>query len=199
MPRLILSFLGPASILLDGGPIIHLTAKTQALLCYLAVESEHPHRRASLAGLLWPEQPEETARNSLRQALHQLQHAIGESFLRVTPQTVQFNPASDHFLDVARFTALIAECQAHPHRSSEACRAWATTRPSSLSRASCWSPSDTCSLTPLPTASLNPSTWAAWHPSRRYFPSLQRIPGSPATFRFQSHSSRCPGVVCNFL
>lgn len=130
MPRLTLSFLGQASILLDGGPLLHLTAKSQALLCYLAIESEHPHRRESLAGLLWPEQPEEAARNSLRQALHQLQHAVGEHFLLVTSQTVQFNQASDHFFDVAEFTALIAECQAHAHRSSETCRACTTRRQS---------------------------------------------------------------------
>ena len=123
MRRLTLSLLGRAVILFDGRPIAHLTTKTQALLCYLAVEAEHPHRRTSLSGLLWPQQPEETARNNLRQALHQLQRSIGEGFLLITPQTVQFSQASDHSLDVAQFIALVAECQAHPHRSYDVCRA----------------------------------------------------------------------------
>ncbi len=123
MLRLTLSFFGSMDILLNGRPMDHLNAKTQALLCYLAVESDHPHRRESLVGLLWPEQPEEAARNSLRQAVYQLQHALGEGFLLITPQTVQFNPASDHSLDVAQFTAWITECESHPHRSSLTCHA----------------------------------------------------------------------------
>ena len=35
--------------------------KVRALLAYLAVEADRPHRREALAGLLWPEQPEAKA------------------------------------------------------------------------------------------------------------------------------------------
>jgi DNA-binding SARP family transcriptional activator len=43
------------------------SVKTQALLAYLAVESDWPHRRDVLAGLLWPDQPERAAQHNLSQ------------------------------------------------------------------------------------------------------------------------------------
>jgi DNA-binding SARP family transcriptional activator len=39
--------------------------KVRALLAYLAVEAKWPHRRKALAGLLWPDLPDETARTNL--------------------------------------------------------------------------------------------------------------------------------------
>jgi len=127
MPQLALSLLGHLQITLDGIPLsTHLTTKTQALLAYVAVEADSPHRREKLAGLLWPDQPEEAARISLRQALSQLRRALGNefsSFLCITPQTVQFNPACDYVLDVAEFAALIQACEKHPHRRRETCQA----------------------------------------------------------------------------
>ncbi|MGB5060569.1 MAG: hypothetical protein WBO48_17855, partial [Candidatus Promineifilaceae bacterium] len=38
------------------------TDKARALLAYLAVERQRPHRRESLAALLWPDQPDARAR-----------------------------------------------------------------------------------------------------------------------------------------
>ncbi len=127
MAQLALSLLGHLQITLDGIPLsAPLTTKTQALLAYMAVEADSPHRREKLAGLLWPDQPEEAARTDLRQTLSQLRHALGNefsSFLCVTPQTVQFNPASNYALDVAELVALIQACEKHPHRRRETCRA----------------------------------------------------------------------------
>jgi predicted ATPase/DNA-binding SARP family transcriptional activator len=120
-----LSLLGPLQIARDGKPLaVRLTAKAQALLAYLAVEADMPHPRDFLAGLLWPDHPQAAARNSLRQALHQLRRALGKAappFLLVTRQAVQFNSASDHSLDVAEFSALIRECDGHVHRRRETC------------------------------------------------------------------------------
>ena len=57
-----------AQVTLDGAPVTGFESdKVRALLAYLAVESDRPHRRETLAGLLWPEQPENAARLSLRQ------------------------------------------------------------------------------------------------------------------------------------
>jgi predicted ATPase/DNA-binding SARP family transcriptional activator len=127
MPKLELSLLGRFQIALNGQPITaHLTAKTQALLVFLASEGHEPHRRDALAGLLWPAEPNEAARNSLRQALHQLSHALGDadpSFLLTTPQTVQFNPACDYAVDVTEFTTVLQACETHRHRQRETCRA----------------------------------------------------------------------------
>ena len=47
------------------------TNKSRALLVYLALE-DRVHPRTELAQFLWPGYSEESARNSLRQSLHQL-------------------------------------------------------------------------------------------------------------------------------
>ena len=126
MSRLALSLLGTYQITLDGETIVaRLRAKTQALLAYLAVEAGVPHRREFLAGLLWPDQPNETARSNLRQALHQLQQALGDtapSVLSPTAQTVEFAVSSNCTLDVDEFLRLLHACEVHRHRRQEACR-----------------------------------------------------------------------------
>ena len=53
----------------------HLERRTAALLAYLALEG--PCARWKLAGLLWPESSEATARSNLRQLLHRLREAAG--------------------------------------------------------------------------------------------------------------------------
>jgi len=127
MTHLTISLLGPLQITLDGRPVTDFaTDKARALLAYLAVEAGTPHRRDALAGLLWPDQPQRKARQNLRQALSHLRQAIGdqdepEPFLQVSRETVQFNPASDHWLDVAAFTDLIEACRGHRHRRLETC------------------------------------------------------------------------------
>jgi predicted ATPase/DNA-binding SARP family transcriptional activator len=126
MPRWVLSCLGSLEIKCDDEYLTGLTAKTQALIAYLAIEAHQPHRREALAGLFWGEQGDAAARNSLRQSLHQLQHVPGTTlvpWLLLTPQSVQFNPACDHALDVMEFTRWLAECSQHTHRRLETCRA----------------------------------------------------------------------------
>jgi WD40 repeat protein/DNA-binding SARP family transcriptional activator len=107
MARLILSFLGPFQVIVDGRPATLFDSnKIRALLAYLAVESDRLHTRESLAGLLWPDYPSRSALNTLRSALANLRGAIGDRtadppFLLITRESVWFNPASDHHLDVA--------------------------------------------------------------------------------------------------
>ena len=131
MARLSLSLLGPWHVTLDGQPVTGFeSSKVRALLAYLAIEADRPHHRDALAGLLWPEAPDSTARNNLRQALANLRQAIGDrtaepSFLEISRETVQFNRTSDHELDVAAFTTLLSACDQHPHRHPEACKSCA--------------------------------------------------------------------------
>jgi predicted ATPase/DNA-binding SARP family transcriptional activator len=78
----------------------------------LAVETEQPQRREKLAGLLWPDWPEPSARANLRRALANLRQVIHDHhatppFLHISRQTVQFNRASDAWIDVAAFTDLL--------------------------------------------------------------------------------------------
>ncbi len=106
MPRLALVCSGPFQAVLDGQPAAGFESnKVRALLVYLAVESERSHARESLAGLLWPDYPDHSALSNLRSALANLRQAIGDHhadppFLFITRDTIQFNPASDHSLDV---------------------------------------------------------------------------------------------------
>jgi DNA-binding SARP family transcriptional activator/predicted ATPase len=105
--------LGPLQMTLDGEPVTGFASdKVRALLAYLAVETEQPHRREKLAGLLWPDWPERSARANLRRALANLRQVIGDHramppFLHISRQTVQFNSASDAWIDVAAFTHLL--------------------------------------------------------------------------------------------
>src|SRR5215204_2130473 len=137
MAHLSISLLGTYRVTSNGFSVDGFdTDKTRALLAYICVEALHAHRRDALAGLLWPEQSDEAARRSLRQALYKLRQLLGEGdesldpaqdklagYLLVSPQSVQFNPASDHRLDVRVFTALIEACHTHRHRSMEHCSA----------------------------------------------------------------------------
>ena len=104
-----LSFLGAFQATLRDQPAPEFqTNKVRALLAYLAVEAEQGHQRATLAGLLWPEMPDEKARNNLSKALSLLRSALHDR-ARPAPhvlagrQTVRFNPGSDYWLDVAEF------------------------------------------------------------------------------------------------
>ncbi len=112
MTHLSLSLLGPFQVTLDGQPVTGFKSnKVRALLAYLAVEADQPHPREVLAGLLWPDWPHRDALSNLRYALSSLRRVIGDReaeppFLLIARDTLQFNTASDYWLDVAAFTHL---------------------------------------------------------------------------------------------
>jgi len=114
MAQLSIRVLGPFQVSLDDEPVSGFASdKVRALLAYLVLSPEHPHRRETLAGLLWPEFPERSARTNLRNALANLRHVIGDStaappFLQSTRQTIQFNSQSDYWLDADSFEDLLA-------------------------------------------------------------------------------------------
>lgn len=117
MAHLTLDVLGPLRVWLDDAPVAKLESdKARALLVYLAVEADHPHRRGALVGLLWPDCPEPIARHNLRQALYNLRLAIHDQaatppFLLISREAVQFNRLSDFTLDLAEFNALLQACE----------------------------------------------------------------------------------------
>jgi DNA-binding SARP family transcriptional activator/predicted ATPase len=123
MTKLSLRLLGAFQVERDGNLLNGFaTDKVRALLAYLAVERERPHRRESLSTLLWPEQNDERARQSLRQALSHLKQALGgEDFLLISPQDIQLNPQASVWTDVAEVEALTRANQKHRHRSVECC------------------------------------------------------------------------------
>ena len=97
----------------------------RALLAYLAVEAEQPHRRESLAALLWPDMVEAAARGNLRHALANLRRAIHDydadpPFLHITRQTIQFNRGSRYWLDTAVFLHTANQPPTNPQREEAA-------------------------------------------------------------------------------
>ncbi len=112
MARLLLNLLGQLKISVDDEIATAFESdKVRALLVYLAMEADRPHRRGALAGLFWPERPERAALNNLRGALSNLRGAIHDraaspEFILSTRQTIQFNSESDHWVDAAKFATL---------------------------------------------------------------------------------------------
>lgn len=97
-----LRLLGGLFITQNGAPLgPFLSQKVPALLAYLAV-TRRPHTREALAGLLWGDLPEADAKNNLRQALSNLRK-LAEPYFSIDRETVEFNSAAPHFLDVAAF------------------------------------------------------------------------------------------------
>ena len=85
MARLSIYLLGPLRVFLEGQPVAGFESdKVRALLAYLAAEPGRPHRREALAGLLWPDRSEKSARACLRSALTNLRQVIDEPHA-VTP------------------------------------------------------------------------------------------------------------------
>ncbi|MCL4562735.1 MAG: tetratricopeptide repeat protein [Chloroflexi bacterium] len=127
MACLSLFLMGQMAVTLDGQPVTGFeSGKVRALLAYLAIETDRTHSRETLANLLWPDQPEQAARNNLRQALANLRQAVGDHkahppFLEITRETVQFNQSSDHWIDAAAFSKLLGAAQKHRHRHPESC------------------------------------------------------------------------------
>ena len=80
MNPLSLGFLGGFRISKGSrGEIAIPGKKAQALLAYLALNAEQPHRRDKLATLLWGDRLDEQARHSLRQSLSALRKALGDA------------------------------------------------------------------------------------------------------------------------
>lgn len=131
MSQLMLYFLGPWHATLAGTDLVHFRYdRARALLAYLAVEEDRPHRREALMGLLWPDLPETAARNNLRQVLHALREALGDRhaqspYILASRATLQFNPDADYELDVRAFVDGITASERHAHRSAEGCHSCA--------------------------------------------------------------------------
>ena len=118
MTKLVMRLFGGFHVELHGEAVHGFESdKGRALLAYLAVGSDRPHRRESVASLLWPDRPDDVARKNLRQALFRLRQVLCDyeppHFLFVTPTDVQFNSASDYALDVAELEAFVRSPARH--------------------------------------------------------------------------------------
>ncbi len=129
MPSLTLTFLGGLRIThTQQGEISLSNRKALALLAYLFVESETPHSRETILGLLWPHLPDADARNNLRVTWAQLtarlgQDDLGAPFVISNRLDLQFNVHSRAWRDVAEFAQLLSDCHAHAtaHETRRTC------------------------------------------------------------------------------
>lgn len=98
------------------------SVKNEALLAYLALTANRSHLRPALAGLLWPEEPEDAARRNLRQALFQLRRVLGAagSAVIVDQNTVRFAD-TDIWTDAGAFNHLFHLCAHHEHAGLDRC------------------------------------------------------------------------------
>src|ERR1041384_2052688 len=82
----------------------------QSLFAYLILSVGTSHRREKLAGLLWPDSLEETARDNLRHALWRMRKALESAssirFLHADNVTITFKESSDYWLDAVEFEKL---------------------------------------------------------------------------------------------
>lgn len=122
-----LSLLGGFQAERNGKPIAAFESnKVRALLAYLAVEAGRSHQRSALAGLLWPDHPEELARTNLRHVLRQLRQTLLDQhgappLLLTSQQTIQINSGGAFTLDVTQFAELLAASARCGHRALGDC------------------------------------------------------------------------------
>jgi WD40 repeat protein/DNA-binding SARP family transcriptional activator len=102
-----LRLLGQFEVRLDETPVTVPSRPAQSLLAFLALTAGTAHRRERLAGLLWPDAGDDSARASLRQGLWRLRKALeadlprGLRYLVADDLTVAFSPNAPTWLDVA--------------------------------------------------------------------------------------------------
>ncbi len=93
--------LGQFDLRSEGRPVQIHSRPAQLLFAYLVLRAGAQHRREKLAGLIWPDMPEERARRNLRNALWRVRKAIGNQYILADRLSVGFNRANPHWIDCA--------------------------------------------------------------------------------------------------
>jgi len=88
---------GSAAVRRADGAVKSLAPIDAALLAFVALEGATSRER--LLGLLWPEQPPESARNVLRQRLFRLRRGLGADVLAQGAELLALAPGVSHDLD----------------------------------------------------------------------------------------------------
>jgi predicted ATPase/DNA-binding SARP family transcriptional activator len=110
MEMLRVRLLGKFEVSQDGKIITITSRPAQSLFAYLILNAGIAHRREKLAGLLWPDSLEETARDNLRHALWRMRKALETAsstrLLHADDVTISFTELSDYWLDAAELEGL---------------------------------------------------------------------------------------------
>ena len=97
--------LGKFEVESDGKPVAIPSRPAQSLFAFLIMNAGISHRREKLAGMLWPDSLEETARSNLRSALWKIRKALPSSasteYLFADDLTIAFNASAEYWLDAA--------------------------------------------------------------------------------------------------
>ena len=95
--------LGNFEVKSDGEPVLIASRPAQSLFSYLILTAGTSHRREKLAGMLWPDSLEETARDNLRHALWRLRKALqtgsAANYLQANDLSISFDTSADYWLD----------------------------------------------------------------------------------------------------
>lgn len=121
-----LQLLGTPITKFEQKPLGHFrSAKSLALLAYLAMEGSSRHDRSTLINLFWPDLPEEKARQNLSQTITRLRDTLGAAgeVVQANRQAVWLNPAVEVWLDIRAFWRLLDEVEQHGHDLKVTCLA----------------------------------------------------------------------------
>jgi DNA-binding SARP family transcriptional activator/tetratricopeptide (TPR) repeat protein len=111
-PSLRIYLLGQPRFVSAGEPYrFAAPPKALSLVAYLLVHRSVPLSREKLAFTLWEDDTEDGARANFRRHLHHIQKALPQAppdvpWIIADADAVQWNPASDYWLDVAEFDRL---------------------------------------------------------------------------------------------
>ena len=109
--------LGKFELSRDGKPVAIPSRPAQSLFAYLILSAGTAHRRERLAGLLWPDSSEESARENLRHGLWRLRKAVeaaparkqGAPFIIADDMSISFNAEANYRVDAATIDEIDAE------------------------------------------------------------------------------------------
>ena len=99
--------LGQFDLRQDGKRVTISSRAGQSLIAYLALTAGTAHRREKLAGILWPDFSDDTARKNLRHELWRIRKALtGQNqltdYLVADEFTINFNRDADYWLDATQ-------------------------------------------------------------------------------------------------
>jgi len=119
--KLVVKLLGKFEVSRDGKPISITSRPAQSLFAYLILSAGTAHRREKLAGLLWPDSLEETARSNLRSALWKIRKALPSSasaeYVFADDLTIAFNASAGYWLDTAELEKVSEKASADELRT----------------------------------------------------------------------------------
>lgn len=109
MNTLVVNLLGSPEITYSGSAVRGFVSTKAAALAYYLVVNRHTHAHVALAGLLWPDVPDDQAFKNLRDVLFNLRRLL-DPFITITRETVAIAPDAV-ILDSQRLEALLEHAQ----------------------------------------------------------------------------------------